>query len=559
MKFNGLFTNLLLKASDIRTVRQIDFVPTIALLLGLPIPFSNLGMVIEDVMTTSTDSVQSHEDIIKALRLNAHQVRQYLHEYIKVSPEFSSQKMTTLESLFEAVESKYESRKQDDILHLVEIRRDYVKYLQDVRVMCEELWAKFDLASMFLGMYCVCCVVLASALCLYVYTNSYSQELPRAALFAIFAVPGLTVLLMLMEITSALLLVGAAGVTCSAFIFMTRYYLKRMRNNCIRSPFRLVPVTAVVLCAVHIMKVFSNSYIVYDDVSSEFLLITLIFVQFVIINTKLRNSRDQKLDLASGSMELHRRRSNRASSTRDIGYMFTSPRSIAAVLTISLCVVIRVTGSIRACREEQTSCEPSAMLRPLAAMTDRERSWKTTRYFYAVMLLAVIPLLFRCGLKSLGNLNGNTVVAAVVKYGLPLCYVSVAVYWTILAAPPNVVLPSWTQTVFPQFVYVTVFFMICAMLWSPLALYVVTRSSKPQDKPFINPGSENALPQIYDYLKSNWRTMLSSSTTNKRHDDTDSSRSEPEKMSPLVYGLATAYSAPLLTLLAGNYGTTVRQ
>ena len=31
------------------SVRQIDFVPTLSLLMGVPIPFSNLGMVIPDL------------------------------------------------------------------------------------------------------------------------------------------------------------------------------------------------------------------------------------------------------------------------------------------------------------------------------------------------------------------------------------------------------------------------------------------------------------------------------------------------------------------------------
>ena len=40
-----------LQAEKTETVSQKDFVPTISLMLGVPIPFSNLGRVIIDLFT----------------------------------------------------------------------------------------------------------------------------------------------------------------------------------------------------------------------------------------------------------------------------------------------------------------------------------------------------------------------------------------------------------------------------------------------------------------------------------------------------------------------------
>ena len=34
-------------------VHQVDFVPTFCLLMGIPIPFSNLGQVIKDVVVSA--------------------------------------------------------------------------------------------------------------------------------------------------------------------------------------------------------------------------------------------------------------------------------------------------------------------------------------------------------------------------------------------------------------------------------------------------------------------------------------------------------------------------
>ncbi|KAH9048341.1 hypothetical protein EDB84DRAFT_1556964 [Lactarius hengduanensis] len=60
-----------------RSVQQIDLVPTLSLLLGLPIPFNNLGTVIPELFWRG----HSGSDYAKALDINARQVRAYLDAY----------------------------------------------------------------------------------------------------------------------------------------------------------------------------------------------------------------------------------------------------------------------------------------------------------------------------------------------------------------------------------------------------------------------------------------------------------------------------------------------
>ena len=50
-----------------RPVRQVDLVPTLSLLMGVPIPFSNLGTVIYEVF--------SPEKSAQAVQLNYEQIR----------------------------------------------------------------------------------------------------------------------------------------------------------------------------------------------------------------------------------------------------------------------------------------------------------------------------------------------------------------------------------------------------------------------------------------------------------------------------------------------------
>ncbi|KAG1752505.1 uncharacterized protein EDB91DRAFT_1195396 [Suillus paluster] len=60
-----------------RYVQQIDLVPTISLLLGLPIPFNNLGSVIPELFNRDPDG----SSLQKAMELNAAQIMRYLDTY----------------------------------------------------------------------------------------------------------------------------------------------------------------------------------------------------------------------------------------------------------------------------------------------------------------------------------------------------------------------------------------------------------------------------------------------------------------------------------------------
>lgn len=63
-----------------KTVSQIDLVPTVSLLLGLPIPYSSLGTVVLDLFShypwwpSKVSRIRQVYHVVKALRVNANQV-----------------------------------------------------------------------------------------------------------------------------------------------------------------------------------------------------------------------------------------------------------------------------------------------------------------------------------------------------------------------------------------------------------------------------------------------------------------------------------------------------
>ena len=65
-----------------RRVWQIDLVPTLSLLMGLPVPFNNLGTPIAEAFVGADG--RDHENIARAARVTAAQINRYLQEYATV-------------------------------------------------------------------------------------------------------------------------------------------------------------------------------------------------------------------------------------------------------------------------------------------------------------------------------------------------------------------------------------------------------------------------------------------------------------------------------------------
>lgn len=70
---------------DGRKVAQVDLVPSLSLLLGLPIPFSNLGGVIPELFNFASSNARHNDhSLVQALLVNSAQVRAYNHKSLSL-------------------------------------------------------------------------------------------------------------------------------------------------------------------------------------------------------------------------------------------------------------------------------------------------------------------------------------------------------------------------------------------------------------------------------------------------------------------------------------------
>ncbi|XP_044776329.1 GPI ethanolamine phosphate transferase 3 isoform X6 [Neomonachus schauinslandi] len=134
-------------------VPQISLVPTLALLLGLPIPFGNIGEVMAELFSEVEDS-QPHSSALaqaSALHLNAQQVSRFLHTYSAAAQDLQVKELHRLQTLFSKASADYQrllQRPQGAEAALQTVITELQQFLRGVRAICIQSWARFSLGRM---------------------------------------------------------------------------------------------------------------------------------------------------------------------------------------------------------------------------------------------------------------------------------------------------------------------------------------------------------------------------------------------------------------------------
>ena len=124
-----------------RWIQQVDIVPTLSLLLGLPIPFNSLGSVIPELFWRTEQGTPFPD----ALKANAAQVRRYLDVYRNsASGSELEDSWETLSSAWSATELKHLNEEAELIT--------LANYVRTALVSCRSMWAQFNPLRMAFGL-----------------------------------------------------------------------------------------------------------------------------------------------------------------------------------------------------------------------------------------------------------------------------------------------------------------------------------------------------------------------------------------------------------------------
>ena len=163
------------------SIHQIDLVPTISAMLGLPIPYANLGGLVPALLPSprrthhKSENVDNDEsDLVRveaaaaALALNAAQIWNYLDTYSRTANKLPPSAMMELKELLGRATEAYRTalsssaQQQDGQGSLVAYREAcslYKLFLSEATELGKRVWTRFDTNGMILG-----CALLGLAL-----------------------------------------------------------------------------------------------------------------------------------------------------------------------------------------------------------------------------------------------------------------------------------------------------------------------------------------------------------------------------------------------------------
>lgn len=451
-----------------RSIHQIDLVPTTAMMLGMPIPYSNLGMVIPEVflpplppskLPPALNATGGFEgrvtlDFLNLVANNSEQIQKYLRAYQQYAGgDFPVTLLDDLETqLAEARALHIKAHLHGNQAELTATAFAYIHYMDLARTMCQGVWAKFDDSSINGGM-----IVLFATLCFnfamaVLRTNRGSH--PTESFVAVgFA--GTVIVAMVLFGTGIELLVSFAFyslifctlvVLCSTAYSRLRSVLQRPFPNLVTllSSSWWVQMAAALAALLHSMSLLSNSFILYEGDTLTFLLQSLLAVLFIHASRKVASQ----------------------SSTMRLSEMLTT----VILPFLVLGAVVRVAKVFFTCRDLQVGCMDTTLTAPLSVLPRPLELSSAARFIVSCVLMCAVPLcLYRCVPEACyGYLS--LPLRLLGRFGLPLAGLGTCATWALeglLQGWPGLTLPSWGRVLLPRAVCITCAVTVLACVVKP--------------------------------------------------------------------------------------------
>ncbi|CAR23310.1 mannose-ethanolamine phosphotransferase GPI13 [Lachancea thermotolerans CBS 6340] len=410
-----------------RQVNQIDLVPTLSLLLGLPIPFNNLGWPIQEVAATqeqlrsyskiALDQIKAYKDISRVI--TAAEKNERLNELLNESLE--------------------------DILQASEYQKIFLE-------SCKDLWARFDYFSIATGI-----ILLTASLVLLI---TITKLIPSIVVGQMVTelVPSITIMALVSNVCFigifhvlhqpkflenwiwCSLLATAVGIIVGCFIpLFDRYNFAWITVKFIEDLSDYWSRIAAMCVTLHALLFTSNSFTIWEDKIVSFLLATLgmlTLYEFVFLPKR-------KLTTALLSAAMGEKRGSSSSNASSSSETESSPlgkfaRFVGSYHSIVLIACTRISSMITICREEQGEyCTPTF------TTANNYSPWCLS---LCLVLVAYLPSL----IKGYYNVCSSYQAAAPIWIGQFLKFVLLGnfVYWTVCAMENTVPTWSWDVKIF---------------------------------------------------------------------------------------------------------------
>ncbi|KAF8803969.1 phosphoethanolamine N-methyltransferase [Phlegmacium glaucopus] len=263
-----------------RSIQQIDILPTISLLLGLPIPYNNLGTVIPEVFWRGRKG-QILED---ALHINAAQIKRYLDTY-RSSPSGGE-----LDEGWRDIQSAWTATQASGIYGETKLVT-LMNFNRVALATCRAMWAQFNPILMSLGL-----LLLGMGLCatwsvysgLSTVKEDWDQWLTKQLSISLRGGAGGAVLGFLGHLGLTSFLPGVDSLDCVVFAgsLLSAIALVLSTPPNISSTLKSTPVILIL----HTVAFLSNSFTFWEDRMTGFFLVSSI-VPYALVGFSAPNKR----------------------------------------------------------------------------------------------------------------------------------------------------------------------------------------------------------------------------------------------------------------------------
>ncbi|XP_029669534.1 GPI ethanolamine phosphate transferase 3 [Formica exsecta] len=504
------------------SVNQIDLVPTLASILGTPIPFSNLGSIILNCLPNNVgDTAGQLSYLLHSLWRNIAQTKKYIEVYSADTYLFSKEQLQHLDYVYNLLAERIKYINSFEKLEtFVGDTKGYFKLLKDT---CSEVWVQFDSGLISKGLLLMFC----SLFFFYLFITGipenrmcdiFKSSFLQCAIIANLITAAITTCLFLLNVleefrNTTFFATGAISIFLLVIVIAQNWDVISMCWYDHRRIKLLTYVTRIILLLT-VCGLFSNSYIVEEDKVLSFLFVTLVCL--FIFNLR-KNDSDSTFEKKTRFMSKPSK---------------PNFRTIVLVVGLLACISVRLSHYFWRCREEHLQRECSMLATGKVGWSTMPNNWE--RDLFAVLLASIILALYvvivRLWLQSCGNLTGFAPSVMVGQYCPVIVSVCMACYW-ILQKLPKFVKPklalSWEINTLPNVVYFFCIFAILVLYYRPLSIYLLPKKKESIDVY----RDENIVPRLFEKIK----------------DSISRKRIDADEL-PVIYGFGTAYSAAFISL-----------
>lgn len=371
-----------------RAIAQIDLVPTLSLLLGMPIPYNSLGSPIAEAFIDPTD--KSYENLARVSKLTAYQVSRYQESYAS-SHRGEVGGLSGKSSLISAM-SQFDQGEEGK-LDWLSVHASFAEYQSITLSNYRSIWAKFDPMSMLGGIMIIC----FSVICLVILGHNLSGDFTEVA--EILAVEvfkmgiigaGFGFCIAVLSSQLQLLTGVTVGFVIGSLIAFARSVILFRQRLTFRFMASCWDYQSLIFTTCHAALFASNSYTVWED---RFLTFTLCSFGISALVSSLRLK----------SM---------------------APRIFTSTYSIGFLLMTRLASYSRLCREEQMPYCQSTFY----ASSSSSVSAPSTLFLLGFAALSV-PSLIRSFFQTSRSYVGAAPLW--IGFGLRVCLLLNALYWAL--------------------------------------------------------------------------------------------------------------------------------